>query len=126
MRNAGRRLFIGSVATILVTACMGFARADKPRTRTVNIDFANKMMLRNGQTLPEGTYRVEVPEDTKNPVVKFERHGKVIATAHANVVSQAKKNEQTTVNSIKRGQAQLITEIRPGGWDETLVFGTKK
>jgi hypothetical protein len=43
----------------------------------------------------------------------------------SNVVPQAKKNEQTTVSSVQQGQAQLIKEIRPGGWDEALDFGTE-
>jgi hypothetical protein len=127
MKNAGKRLFIVSIAAIFVGTCAGFAVAkDSVKAKSVSIDFSNQMILRGGQTLPAGTYRIEIPENSQHPVVTFEKDGKVMATARANVVSQARKNEQTSVESVQQGQSQVIQEIRPGGMREALVFGSRK
>jgi hypothetical protein len=127
MKNVGRRLLIGSMAGILVAAYAGISYArntSKTRTRHTDVSFSNNMALRNGETLPAGTYRMDVPENSQNPVVTFEKDGKVVATSKANVVSEEKKNEETEIDSVRQGQAQLITEIRPSGWNEALVFGS--
>ncbi len=127
MRSLRRRLFIGSLATILVTACAGFARAGsthKSPERKASITFEHVVKLGNGATLPAGTYRMEVPEDSQNPTVSFLRDGKVVAKAPASLKSEGKKNPATEFDSIKEGNAQEITEIRPGGWREALHFSS--
>ena len=58
----------------------------------------------NGGTLPAGTYRMEVPENSQTPAVTFLQDGKVMATVKAKVVTEQKKNEDTEVDSVARGE----------------------
>ena len=122
----GRKLFIGLVAAFLVPFGVGFAHSwgfHKASDRTATVTFSDKMELGNGTTLPAGTYQLEVPENSPTPQVEFAQDGKVMATAQANVVNQSDKNPYTEVDSVKRGDTQMITTIRPGGWHEILRFG---
>jgi hypothetical protein len=67
---------------------------------------------------------MEVPGDSQTPTVTFSRDGKVMATVEAKVVTEPKKNEGTEVDSVTEGDAQVVLAIRPGGWDEALIFGS--
>jgi hypothetical protein len=124
MEVLGRKPLIGLMAAILFTTCWGFASwgSHKSSERATNVTFANMMKFQNGETLPAGTYQMEVPQNSQTPTVTFLRNGKVVASSNAKVQSQEKKNPQTEVDSVMSGKAQLITEIRPGGWDEVLKF----
>lgn len=118
--------FVASlVAAILATACLGFAagRPHKTPERATYVTFANTMKFQSGDSLPAGTYRMEVPENSPNPHVTFSRDGKVVATAQATVVTEQTKNNDTEVDSVAQGNAQAVKEIRPAGWEEKLVFG---
>jgi hypothetical protein len=84
------------------------------------------MILRSGKSLPAGSYRVVVPENSKNPLVTFKMDGKVIAAAKARVISEARKNTETSVEGIPRGKTELLTKINPGGWYESLAFRSNK
>jgi hypothetical protein len=87
------------------------------------VDFYSLTKFRNGTTLAPGTYRMEVPENSSTPDVTFYKEGRAIATVKAKVVSQLTKNQATEVESVTRGNAQLVNSIRPAGWHETLLFG---
>jgi len=125
MERLGRRLILELMAGILLAPCLGFAAGSshKPPERATDVTFSSKMILQNGKTLPAGTYRMEVPEDSNTPVVTFLKSGKVMATTHAKLQSQDKKNPYTEVRSLAQGNEQRIIEIRPGGWNEVLKFG---
>lgn len=125
MKMQGRRLFVGSLATILVTACIGFAAggSHKSQERKVDVTFSTMTKFNNGTTLPAGTYRMEVPESSQTPAVTFSQDGKVVATVEAKVVNQQKKNDATEVDTVNQGDAQVVKSIRPAGWEEALIFG---
>jgi len=114
---------MGSLATILVPSSTGFARGGsmhKSPERKADITFNDVVKLRNGVTLPVGTYRIEVPEDTQTPTVTFSRGGKVVATSSASLVSEEKKNSHAEFDTVRDGNTLEITEIRPEGWSEAL------
>lgn len=126
MQMLVRKSFAGLVAAILATACLGFAagRSHKSSDRGTDVTFANAMKFKSGDTLPAGTYRMEVPENSPTPKVSFTQNGEVKATVEAKVVTQQKKNEGTEVDSVTEGNVQEVTAIRPIGWEEELVFGS--
>lgn len=140
MRTQGGRLSVYLGVAILATTCSGFALwgSNKSPERKTNVTFASATMLKNGATLPAGNYRIEVTQAASVTEVKFYKEGtdfagsvntpdalgsgKLMATLKARVVSQAEKNAETEVETITRGNAQLLSTIRPGGWKEELVF----
>jgi len=126
MRNQGRILSVGTLATILVTACFGFAAggSHKSQERKTDVTFSTTTKFNNGTTLPAGTYRMEVPDNSPTPAVTFAQDGKVVATVEAKVVTEQKKNDATEVDSINQGDTQVVRAIRPGGWTEELVFAS--
>ena len=126
MQTLGKKSLTGFVAAILATTCFGFAAggSHKPSERATDVTFVSTAKFNNGATLPAGTYRMEVPENSQTPSVTFLHNGKVMATTEAKVVTQPKKNEATEVDTVSQGDAQAVTAIRPAGWDEELVFGS--
>jgi len=135
MKFASGKWFVGSVAAILATACLGFGSwgSHKGSERGANIIFASATKLRNGDVLPAGTYRMEVAENSQNPEVKFYKEdattqdwgGEPVAMTHAKVISQPSKNQRTEIDSVQRGSDQLLQVVRPHGWSERLVFATR-
>lgn len=141
MKMLGRRSFAGLVAALLATACLGFASwgFHKSSGRGTNVTFPTMAKFNNGATLPAGTYWMEVPKNSQTPEVKFYKEdvqnvegggtdttevgGKVTATIKAEVVTQPRKNAATEIDSVARGDAQLVKAIRPKGWNESLTFG---
>jgi hypothetical protein len=124
MLNVSKKFLAGLASAVLATACLGFAaRGHKSSERGTNVTFSNTSRLKDGTTLPAGTYRMEVPEGSTTPKVEFYRNGKVIATANAKVVNETRKNSTTEVDSVKQGNEQVVTAIRPSGWNERLEFG---
>lgn len=126
MQKISRNSFAGLLAAILATACFGFASwgSHKSKDRSTDVTFADKTRFNNGDTLQPGTYRMEVAENSQSPKVTFSRDGKVIATVPAKLVSEANKNPDTEVDSVKQGDEQLVMKIRPKGWNESLEFGS--
>lgn len=124
MQLLGRKSFVGLVAAILATTCLGFASwGHKSSVRGTDVTFANTMKFKNGETLPAGTYYMKVGEDSPTPDVTFYQDGKALATVKAKMVTEQKKNAATEVDSTTQGNAQEVTAIRPGGWAEELLFG---
>lgn len=142
MKMSGRRSFVGLVAAILATACLGFASwgFHKSSERGTEVTFSTMAKFNSGATLPAGTYWMEVPKDSQTPEVKFYKEdvqsaeeggtditgvgGKVVATIKAEVVAQPKKNANTEIDTVARGGAQLVRSIRPAGWELEIVFGS--
>lgn len=126
MQTKSKRLFVGFAAAILATASLGFAAGGSRKSveRGTDVTFANTTKLNNGNTLPAGTYRMEVSENSQTPAVTFSQDGKVVATSGAKVVTEQKKNQHTEIDSVTQGDAQVLTAIHPAGWDEELVFGS--
>jgi len=126
MRNQGRILSVGTLATILVAACFGFAAggSHKSQGRKADVTFSSIIKFNNGTTLPAGTYRMEVSENSPTPAVTFAQDGKVVATIEAKVVSEQKKNDVTEIDTVNQGDVQLVKSIRPGGWTEEIDFGS--
>jgi tetraacyldisaccharide-1-P 4'-kinase len=124
MQVQSKRSIAGLVAAILAVTCLGFAAgtSHKSAERRTDVTFINMMKFANGDTLPAGTYRMEVPENSHTPNVMFYKDGKVMATTKAKVVTQQEKNQETKVESVTRANAQLLTSISPAGWNESLVF----
>jgi len=124
MQTLGKKSFIGFVATILATTCLGFAAggSHKSSERTTEVTFISAAKFNNGTTLPAGTYRMEVAKNSQTPSVTFTQDRKVMATIEAKVVTQPKKNEATEVDAVTQGDTEAVKAIRPAGWDEALVF----
>lgn len=127
MQKLGRKSFVGFVVAILATTCLGLAAggSHKSRERGTDVTFSSTTKLNNGSTLPGGTYRMEVPENSQTPSVTFSQDGKVMATVEAKVVTEQKKNEDTEIDGVTQGDAKVLTAIRPAGWNEKLVFGSE-
>ena len=126
MEMLGRRLCVGLGTVVLATACLGFAStgSHKSSERGKDVTFRDTMKFKSGDTLPAGTYRMEVAEGTTTPDVKFYQNGQVMATEKAQVVTRQSKNKNTEVDVTKEGDAQLVTSIKPEGWKESLKFGS--
>lgn len=121
-----RKSFVGFGVAILATTCLGFAAGGShtSKERATSVTFSNTAKFNNGTTLPAGTYRMEVSENSQTPAVTFLKDGKVMATTEAKVVTEQKKNDETEIDSVTQGDTNVVTAIRPAGWDEELTFGS--
>lgn len=126
MKMQGGRLFLGLAAAILAATCLGFPSWSfhKSSDRETNVTFVNMTKFKNGETLAAGTYQMEVPKDSPTPEVTFYKDGKPVATINAKIVTQQAKNADTEIDSVTQGDTQLVTAIRPGGWDEAVIFSS--
>jgi hypothetical protein len=124
MNMVNRKLLAGFGTAFLATACLGFGAwgGHKSLDRGTEVTFINTTKFNNGTTLPAGTYRMEVPENSQTPKVSFYKDGKEMATVDAKVVNEGTKNESTEVESVTQGDAQQVTSIQPSGWHEKIVF----
>jgi hypothetical protein len=126
MKLLSKRVFAVLGAAILATACLGFGSwgFHKSSDRGANVTFASMAKFNDGDVLPAGTYRMQVPDNSQTPKVEFYKNGKLMASANAKVISETKKNDHTEVDSVTRGNAQLVKSILPHGWNEKLVFSS--
>lgn len=116
---------VGLVVALMMTTGLSFAHfwsGHKSSVKSANITLASRMTLDNGTVLNAGSYHIEVPQNSKAPEVSFYRNGQVVAKVPAKVVAENQKNTQTEIDSNTRGNKDVITEIRPNGWSEKLVF----
>jgi hypothetical protein len=126
MEKLTKKSFAGLATAILTMACCGFASwgFHKSSDHATQVTFTSMAKFNNGDTIPAGTYRMEVAENSQSPKVTFSKDGKVIATEGAKLVGEQKKNDDTEIDSVTRGDTQLVTTIRPAGWNQELVFGS--
>ncbi len=125
MRSQFVKTFVGLAAAIMIAATWSYAGwwgSHRSADRSTNVSLASAEKLANGSVLPAGTYRMEVPENATMPEVMFYKDGKLVAQTKAKVVTETRKNSYTEVDSTKKGSQYVITEIRPGGWTENLLF----
>jgi hypothetical protein len=125
MQISIRKSFLALGAAVLATVCLGIPSwgSQKSSGQATNVTFNYTAKFSNGATLPAGTYWIEVSANSSTPDVTFSKGHKVVTTIKAKVVSQEKKNADTVVDTVDAGgNAQLVTAIHPGGWQETLDF----
>jgi len=126
MRILSNKLFAGLVAALFAATSLGFASwgSHKKTERATNVTFVEMVKLQNGDTLKAGTYRMEVAEDSQTPNVSFYQDGKVVATVQAKAITEQTKNSDTEIDYNQQGEAHILTEIKPAGWEEALLFGS--
>jgi ABC-type glycerol-3-phosphate transport system substrate-binding protein len=124
MHTLWKKSLAGLVVAMVAATCLGFAAGSshKSRERGTDVTFIGLTKFANGNTLSAGTYRMEVPEHSQTPEVTFSKDGKVISTVRAKVVAQKAKNTDMEIESVTQGKAQMVTAIRPAGWNESLFF----
>ncbi len=125
MRSQFVKSLIGLAAAVMLAATWSYAGwwgSHKSADRSTRVTLASSEKLAGGPMLPAGTYRMEVPENVTNPHVMFYKDGKLVAKALAKVVTKTQKNPYTEVDSSKEGSEDVITEIRPSGWTEVVMF----
>lgn len=66
MQILNKKSFAGLVAAGLTIACVGFASwgSHKSSERKTNVTFISTAKFNNGDTLPAGTYQMEVAENS--------------------------------------------------------------
>ena len=94
-------------------------------TKSVNISVVYNAKLGPKTHLKAGQYRVEFPLNSQRPQVKFYQNGNLVASTTAQVKRETSANSQTEVYFNDRNHSQVITEIRPAGMSETLLFTSK-
>ena len=87
-----------------------------------NIGQPLQLILAENQHTKQGSYRLEIPLNTKTPNLKFFQNGKLVATAPARVKSETHKADSTEIHYRHEGKTQYITEVVPGGMKEALVL----
>jgi tetraacyldisaccharide-1-P 4'-kinase len=125
MQMLRRKLFVGFGTAVLTLTCLSFAsgKSHQSSDRAKDVTFGATSKFQNGATLPAGTYKMEVPDNSQTPNVTFSQNGKPMATVQAKVVTEEKKNSETEVDAVAQGSEQAVTAIRPAGWNEELTFG---
>lgn len=136
MQILGGKSIAGLVAATIAVTCLGFAAgaSHKSPHRGTEVTFSSLTKFQNGDTLPAGNYWMEVSENSQTPEVTFYKEynnqylmtqvdSKPIATVKAKAVTRNEKNQNTEVDSVMDGNAQMVTAIRPAGSHETLIFG---
>jgi len=116
----GLAVALVSAASLSYAGSFGWHKSSEKST---NVSFDSATKLPNGSVLAAGRYMMTVPENSQSPEVAFYKYGKEVAQAPAKVVAETQKNPYTEVESTTEGKNQLVTEIRPEGWREKLVFG---
>ncbi len=91
----------------------------------MNVNLAYTAQVGSNNHLKAGKYRVEFPLHTKRPQVKFYRNGNLVATATARVKQIMVKNSETEVYFNDLHHKQVVTEIRPEGTRDALLFTSK-
>jgi len=117
MKSKKTKLILTTVVGVLSTACLafaGFRGHHGPAHKSADIDFTETIKVPNGPTLQPGTYKVALLNDSSAPEVGFYRNGKLVGEAPVKLVDQAKKIQETEVDSdLVDGHTRMITEIVP-------------
>jgi hypothetical protein len=123
-KQFGKSLLGLTVAVILVSG-MAFGKfwsGHKSTQKVTEIKLESQSRIDAHTVLHPGDYRVEIPLNTQTPNVAFMKDGNVVAHVTANVVGEKTKNQETEVFSKQINGEQVITQIRPEGMAEALVF----
>ncbi len=96
------------------------------KTKQIDVIYASTV----GKTLKlnPGKYRIDIANNMKSPTVNFfNSNGKLVGTVPVRVDNEARKNNDTQVDyNTVASNGHAITEIRPRGWKEKLVFSQAK
>ncbi len=125
MRNRLITSILAFAVALPLASALSFASifgGHKSNEKSINLTLASTSKVPNGTELAPGSYRVMVPENAQKPEVVFYREGKEVAHAQAKLVAESQKNPATEVYTNTKGKDQVITEIRPAGMSERLVF----
>ncbi len=90
--------------------------------KSTNVDIVYNSKFANGETIQPGNYKLEIPLNTQNPELKFFQNGKLMASVPAQVKGEARKAVSTEIDYSQLGGAHVITEVRPAGLSEALIF----
>lgn len=121
MCNKIHTLVISTLGIVFLFTGMAFAR-------TKRIDVLYSSTIGKTLKLKPGNYEIDVVNNRKTSAVKFfDNDGKLVGQAPVKLVNESKKNQQTQVDYDKvASNDHVITEIRPRGWKENLVFPKPK
>ena len=134
MRVVSRKSMAGLIAAVFAVACVGLGSwgFHKSSERGVNVTLTATTKFQNGETLPAGTYRMQVEENSQAPKVTFYKEdpstqdwgGHAMASINVKAITEPEKNQQTEVDSVTHGNTQTLKTVRPRGWNEELIFGS--
>src|SRR5215471_15640557 len=117
---------LATTALVLFTTGMAFARFPghhNSAQRPADVDFTETMKVPNGPTLPPGTYKVALLNDSSAPEVGFYQDGKLVGQAPVKLVDQGKKIRQTEFASDSvDSHTRIVTEIDFSGWTQKIMF----
>ncbi len=118
-RSASTAVTLLLFAAALATA--KFPSLGKSTSKSVRVDISSVANFGNGVELQPGSYKLTVVDGSNPPEVAFYNNGKLVAQVPARLVDEGKKAKQTEVES--NIDTHSITEIRPQGWTQRIVFG---
>lgn len=116
---------LGLTIAVILASGMAFGKfwsGHKSNEKVTEITLVSQARIGANTVLQPGDYRVEIPLDTQSPTVAFMKDGSVVAQVTANVVGEKSKNQETEVISNRSNGEVVITQIRPEGMAEALVF----
>jgi hypothetical protein len=114
-----------TITLLLSAASLSFAMSwfsHNSTEKTVRVHILYPAQIAKGVQLKAGTYRMQVPLNTQTAAIAFYQNGEVVARAHARLVSETKKNDMTEIYFNNKGNQHVITEIRPSGMREKVIF----
>ena len=96
--------------------------------KTKRIDVIYASTVGKALKLNPGKYQINVVQNAKSPTVDFiNSNGKLVGQVPVKIDNEARKNNDTQVDyNTVASNTHAITEIRPGGWKEKLVFPKAK
>ena len=121
MSNKIHTNLITALSVLFLFTGIAFAK-----TKRIDVIYASTV----GKTLKlsPGKYQINVVQNAKSPAVDFvNSNGKLVGKVPVKIDNEARKNNDTQVDyNTVASNGHAITEIRPGGWKEKLVFSQPK
>lgn len=121
MKNSALRSVLALCGAILVAASCSFARSSNMKSETITLG-TGVTLAKGATTLPAGTYRVMIAENSQQPTVRFYRHGKMVAQATGTLQAQAQKSAYAGVTTDQKGNSEILTGVLVRGWNQEVVF----
>jgi hypothetical protein len=128
VRNKMLNSAVAALVAVPLAASLSFGSSwfsHNSSTKSMSINLIYTAQVGSKNHLKAGQYRVEFPLRAQRPQVKFYQDGNLVATATARVKHIMAKNQQTEVYFNKTNHRQVVTEIRPAGTKEALLFTSK-
>ena len=128
MNTNWKRSASTAVTVLLFAAALATAKfpslgksTSKSTSKSVHVDISSVANFGNGVELQPGSYKLTVVDGSNPLEVAFYNNGKLVAQVAARLVDEGKKANQTEIES--NIDTHTITEIRPQGWTQGIVFG---